>query len=415
MSRQAPIVATNVPPAPHALAVFRSSSYRRLWAASLLWNQARWMDQIVLGWVVLEMTDSAWHVALVGTLRWLPVALFGIFGGAVADRLDRRRLLVAAQVGGMLVSIAVAVLLATGTFRFEHAVVAGLLLGLQWAVDWPTRRALIPDLVGRELTLSAVVLESISMNITRIIGPLMAGVLLTTFDGATAFGTMAGLYGLEIVLLLGLRIGPRSERIATGTMMRYLAEGWHELRRSEAIVGVLAITAFMNIFAFPHQQLLPVVARDVLAVDAFGLGLLGASAGLGSLAGALILAFRRGLPRAGRLFAIGSFTMCAALVGFATTSHLETALVLLMVSGFGSSTFSAYQSTIILRSASDQLRGRAMGALTVAIGMSPLGVFEMGALTSAVGAPIAIGANAAVCALLIVATTLVLPRFRDAP
>src|SRR2546428_333750 len=119
------------------------------------------MDQVVIGWVVLDMTNSAWHVAIIGALRWLPLMLFGMAGGAVADRVDRRRLLIGAQTLGLLVSLGTAVLLATGHFDFGFAALATFLLGLQWAVDWPTRRALIPDLVGRELTVNAIALEAV--------------------------------------------------------------------------------------------------------------------------------------------------------------------------------------------------------------------------------------------------------------
>src|SRR5438876_1176942 len=183
------------------LETFRSPGYRCLWAASLLWNQARWMDQVVLGWVVLEMTNSAWHLAVIGALRWLPLLMFGVAGGAVADRVDRRWLLIGAQAMGLSVCLGTAVLLATGHFDFLLAALATFLLGLQWAVDWPTRRALIPDLVGRELTVSAVALEAVSMNLTRIVGPLVAGGLIAFVSPAAAFIFMAGLYVLEILLL----------------------------------------------------------------------------------------------------------------------------------------------------------------------------------------------------------------------
>src|SRR5437867_2661838 len=115
------------------LLTFRSPGYRYLWLASLLWNQARWMDQVVLGWVVLEMTNSAWDLAVMGALRWLPLLMFGVAGGAVADRVDRRWLLIGAQGIGLLVCLSTAILLATGLFNFGLAALATFLLGLQWA------------------------------------------------------------------------------------------------------------------------------------------------------------------------------------------------------------------------------------------------------------------------------------------
>jgi MFS family permease len=392
---------------------FRSRPYRYLWSASLLWNNARWADQVVLGWLVLEATNSAWHVALTGVLRSLPIMLFGLFGGVVADRFDRRWLLVVAQALGAAVSLGLALLVGLGLFAFEHAVAAALLLGLQWAVDWPTRRALIPDLVGRELTSNAVALEAVSMNLSKVLGPLAAGWLIVYPGAASAYLAIAALFGVEIALLAMMPPPPRGARpISGGSMLRYLRQGWDELRLSEPIVGVLLITVFMNMLAFPHQTLLPVFARDVLFVDAVGLGMLGAASGAGSLLGAVVLAGRGRLPRPGLLFAGGSCAMCVCLVGFALTRDFGLALALLGLSGLGQSAFGALQSTIILGATSEQLRGRAMGALTVAIGTAPVGLLEIGAVTSAVGAPLALAANAGVCALLTLLIALRYPHFR---
>ena len=267
------------------LETFRSPGYRVLWLASVLWNQARWMDQVVLGWVVLEMTNSAWHVAVIGAIRWLPLFMFGLFGGAFADRFDRRRLLIGAQGVGLVVSLATAALLATGSFDFFFAALVTFLLGLQWAVDWPTRRALIPDLVGRELTVNAVALEAVSMNLTRIFGPLVAGALIAFVSPTAAFVVISGLYVLELLVLQALPRMPTRPPLASGPMLRYLLDGLRVLHKSQAIVGVLLISVFMNVLVFPYQQLLPVFARDVLHVDAIGLGVLGAASGVGSLLG----------------------------------------------------------------------------------------------------------------------------------
>jgi MFS family permease len=395
-----------------AVNTFRSPGYRFLWTASLLWNQARWMDQVVLGWVVLELTNSAWDVALIGVVRSLPIMLLGVLGGAVADRFDRRRLLIVTQGLGAVVSLALGALLATGNFVYWHALAGALLLGVQWAVDWPTRRALIPDLVGRELTMNAVVLESISMNLTRVVGPLMAGWLLAYLDAATAYMAVTALYGLEIVLLALMPLRAPGRPSVGGSVLRSVREGFSEVGQSQPIVGVLLITVFMNALAFPYMFILPVFARDVFAVDPIGLGILGAASGIGSLSGALVLATRGRFARPGTLFWVGSLVMSAGVALFAVAGQFELAVALLLLAGLGSSTFSAFQSTIILGAASDRLRGRAMGVLTLAIGTAPIGLLEIGALTAAVGAPAAVAANAALCAVLIVATAAALPAFR---
>jgi MFS family permease len=394
------------------LLTFRSPGYRYLWLASVLWNQARAMDQVVLGWVVLEMTNSAWDLAIVGALRWLPLLMFGMAGGALADRIDRRWLLIGAQGLGLGVTLGTAVLLLTGHFDFGLAALATFLLGMQWAVDWPTRRALIPDLVGRDLTVSAVALEAVSMNLTRIVGPLVAGGLIAYVSPAAAFVFMAGLYVLEIVLLKLMPLDVRGQQVSSGPMLRYLRDGFTELRESQPIVGVLLVSVFMNVLVFPYQQLLPVFARDVLGTDAIGLGALGAASGAGSFAGATAIASFGRVPRSGLLFWVGSCLMCVCLVGFALAGNLPLALGLVALGGLGQAAFASLQSTIVLGRASDQLRGRAMGALTLAIGCAPLGTLALGAVTVLIGAPLAVALSAGACAVLVGLVAARLPGFR---
>jgi MFS family permease len=373
------------------------------------------MDRVVLGWVVLEMTNSAWDLALLEALRWLPLMLFGLAGGAVADRVDRRWVLIGAQGLALIVCSVTAVLLSLGLFSFGLALLATFLLGVQWAVDWPTRRALIPDLVGRDLTVNAVALEAVSQNVTRIVGPLIAGVLVAFVNSAAAFAVMAVLYVIEIGLLKLMPLEARAVPLrAGGSVLRYLAEGFHTLKASQAIVGVVLISVFMNVLVFPYQQLLPVFARDQLGVDAVGLGGLSAASGVGSVVGAVSIAVSRRVPRSGQLFWVGSCVMAVCLVGFAMSSVYAVALVLLALSGVGQAAFASLQSTIVLSSSTDQLRGRAMGALTLAIGSTPFGSLEVGALAVVFGAAWSVGLNAAVCAVLVVIVAMRLPRFRSA-
>jgi MFS family permease len=395
------------------LETFQSPGYRYLWSASLLWNQARWMDRIVIGWVVLDMTNSAWSLAVIEALRWVPLLIFGLMGGAVADRIDRRWVLIGAQSLALLVCGTTAMLLALGLFTFGMAAVATFLLGVQWAVDWPTRRALIPDLVGRRLTLNAVALEALSMNVTRIIGPLLAGLLIDYWSPAAAFAVMAFLYVVEIVLLVRMPLKASSPPPTSGPMLRYLRDGLASIRTYQPIVGVLLISVFMNVLVFPYQQLLPVFARDVLHVDAVGLGAMSSAAGIGSVLGALVIVTSVRIPRSGQLFWMGSVMMSVCLAAFALSEQFGVALVLLAMSGVGQAAFAALQTTIVLSTATDQLRGRAMGALTLAIGTTPFGSLEIGALAVALGAPIAMALNAGVCALLVSLVALRLPRFRN--
>jgi MFS family permease len=224
---------------------------------------------------------------------------------------------------------------------------------------------------------------------------------------------MAGLYVVEIVLLKIMPLGVRGRQVVASSMLRYFHDGFSQLRQHQPIMGVVLISACMNILAFPYQQLLPVFARDVLGTDAVGLGALSAAAGIGSFVGAMAIASSGHVPRSGALFWIGSCLMCVCLVGFALAASFTLALGLLLVSGFGQAAFASLQTTIVLGTASDQLRGRAMGILTLAIGSSPFGTLEVGALALVIGAPLAVALNAGACAALVGLVALRLPRFRS--
>jgi MFS family permease len=210
---------------------------------------------------------------------------------------------------------------------------------------------------------------------------------------------------------------PLSGRVraaAGGPIFRYLLDAVDAIRVSQAILGVLLISALMNVLVFPYQQLLPVFARDTLHVDAVGLGALSAAAGLGSVVGATAIASSLRVPHSGMLFWVGSCLMSACLALFAMSNGFVFALALLALSGLGQAAFSSLQSTIVLSNATDHFRGRAMGALTLAIGCTPFGSLEMGGLALAFGAQFAVALNAGICALLVVFIAARLPRFRSA-
>ena len=170
----------------------------------------------------------------------------------------------------------------------------------------------------------------------------------------------------------------------------------------------------MNIMVFPFQQVLPIFARDQLGLDAVGLGALTSASGIGSVVGATLIATSRRVPHSGMLFWTGSCLMSVCLVGFALSGTFGVALILLALAGVGQAAFASLQTTIVLGTASDQLRGRAMGALTLAIGSTPFGSLEIGAASVALGAPLAVALNAGLCAALVALVALRLPRFRSA-
>jgi MFS family permease len=385
----------------YQLHAFGLPGYAELWSANVAWNVARWMEQIALGWIALELTHSPFLVALVGFYRSLPLFAFGLIGGVLGDRYDRKRLVWLLQLANVATMAAVAVLLLLDRLAFWQLALAELAMGAFQSFDWPSRRALTLDLVGRDRLANAVALDATGQNISRAVGPLVAGALIQVLNPGSAVALLAGIYLLNGLLIVRLPASAQAAIVVrTQGVLQSLKAGFGYVLKDQAVVGVLVITVWMNLLFFPYQQLLPVMAVDVLRTDSLGLGILGAADGLGSLIGTTAIATLVGQRRHGLYFWASSLFGAVALLGFAASPTLAVASALLFLGGLGRSGFAVYQTTIILRNSSDEMRGRAMGVLTLAIGVGPFGSLELGALAQAVGTPLAIGLDAALCVIL---------------
>lgn len=401
------------PAEPGPRQLFASGQYRWLYAATLHWNLARWIEMLVIPWIAYELTGSAWLVALIGFFRNAPLLVFGLAGGVVADRQDRRSILLTTQAVNVAVSVAVTALLVTHLLAYWQLIVASVSLGTTLVFDFAARRSLLADMVERHLVLPAFALDGLNQNVTRVIGPLIGGALTVRAGVGGAYGLLALVYVGALLTLLPL--GPAAQRVraATGTWRSNVRAGMGAVAAVPAVVGVLAITVAMNMLAFPYQQVLPVFAVQVLGLGADGLGALSAGSGVGSLVGAIVLAwFGRQARIQGWLFIAGSSITAAGLCLLAGSSSFALCLALLVLSGVGQSAFSSLQSTIVVNGVAMEVRGRAMGILALAIGSSPFGALIIGGLADALGPALAIGLCAFVCLLLVVATSAAIPGLR---
>ena len=392
----------------------QNRDFFRLWLANGLWWQGMWMESLVVGWMALSMTDSAWKVALIGFFRSLPLLVFGLFSAAITDRCKRRTLVAVSQFLNAVGMGLLALLLYTGNLQYWHIALVALANGCGWSLDWPTRRALIPDLVGKERVVEAMMLENFMQSLTRISGPLGAGSLLAAIGTQGSLVILTTMSFIATLILLGLKTESRSPAMPRGVVdsFRSLVAGLGFIRRKARILGVLLITFCMNLWAFPYMVLLPVVARDVLNQGPLGLGLLGTAQGVGTLLGLLVLNHVRNVWNNVWIFAGGSILTCMGLVGLSLTSSLYFSFAMLVVAGVGHIGFSTMQSGIILVEAPDEMRSRAMGAVVLAIGGGPLGALQGGALAEAWGAAWAVGAMAACGGSAILAIAMLLPGFR---
>ncbi len=392
-----------------------SADYRLLLSSSTLWWLAHYMEMLVLGWLVLELTDSPALIGLVAFCRAIPVLFVGGFGGILADRIGRRPLIIAAQTVTFAMYGAVALLLATGLAALWQLIVISLILGCAWAMDWPTRRALIPDLVGRARTLDALLLESLGMGIARTLGPFAAGFVLNVYDALGCFLALSGLSAMSLLLLRALsrQTIPQTSSPSSATPWAQIRDSVRYVRQNQPILAVTLITMIMNMLAFPYMNFLPVFARDVLHQDPIGLGYLGAAVGIGSFCGLYLVGRVRHLAGPGQVFLVGTVALNFALLAFSFSHDFYFSWAMLLVVGLGHACFGILQSSIVLLAAVDERRGQAMGAIAVAIGTGPFGRLLTGVLAQSYGAPLAVGGESAASALLVIAVAAALPGLRQ--
>jgi MFS family permease len=395
-----------------AFSTLANGEYRHLLAGTVIWWHCFFMEQVVLGWLVFDLTNSARAVALVSFCRTLPLLLVSLFSGPIIDHVGRRHALIAAQSANLLGYMGITLLLWSGTAAPWNIALAAFWLGTAWAIDWPTRRSLVPDLVGKERMLDALLLESLLTGIGRIIAPTLAGTLIARYGAFGCYLTMAILSGCALGILIPLlrRAGPRESKPFTLAVLPVVVQGMRYVRSSQTILAVILITLVMNVWIFPYVSLLPAFARDVLRQGPVGLGLLSTGAGIGSFLGLLILQVLRRRVGVGALFVLGTGWMCAALVAFALSRVYAFSWAMLLCVGMGMACFGTLQSSIILLSTSDEMRSRVMGILVLAIGGDPLGQLLIGTLAERVGVQATLAAQASAAVLVLALIVMWLPE-----
>ncbi len=386
--------------------------YRRLLASNTLWWQAMWMEMIVVGWLVLELTDSPFQIALVGFYRSIPLLIWGFISGPAIDHLGRRRIMLISQSINFGTSSVIAVLLWTDNLAFWHLCLAAFLMGTTWSFDWPARRSYLPDLVGKTRTVDAMILENATSIVSRIAGPFLGGRLIHDLGPAGTYVVLACLSGVALLVLTRLSRLPIQQPASQGNPFKAVLEGLRYVRHNEPIFGSFLITIFMNYLTFSYMTLLPVFARDILDQGPVGLGYLGMGNGIGAVIGMIVINTLRGRVPNGLMFGVGAVVQSISLFAFSHSTSFWLSFGLLVCSGLGQAAFSVMQSSIVLTNSSDEMRSRAMGSIVLGIGAGPPGRLQIGALAEHFGAPFALSSHTLTCAILCLVTTALLRNFR---
>lgn len=359
----------------------------------------------MLSWLVLELTDSVAAVAALAAARGLPMLLLAYVGGTLADRVSRLRLLRITQSLSLAIVAAYAIYLALGEpVPWSAHLVIGL-IGAVWSFDFANRRSLYTELFEPAELTTAVPVDTITFTAGLIAGPLIAGVLTRAGGFAFAYAGLAVMHAASLVLLPAdrrrtPRRAPSPERPSIAERLRDALATLHGRRALQATV---AVTLVSNFFAFPFHQMVPVIAREVLAADALRFGILVAAWGTGALAGSVALA-ARAVRRPAWVFFAGMSSLFVCICGFALSGAYLPSVGLLLAGGIGFSGFASMQILIALRTAPPALRGRSLGVVGLAIGVNPLGNVILGLVAERTGPQAALAGFAllGLCGLAIV-------------
>ena len=393
---------------PKGLSSFRHHNFRLFWLGMLVSLVGTWMQQVGQAWLVLELTNDPVALGLVAAAQFTPVLFLGLFGGILADAVSKRKALVITQIAAGLLALILGLLVISSQVQVWHVFVLALCLGVVNSFDMPIRQSFVVEMVGRSDIANAVALNSAVFNITRIIGPAIAGLTIAAIGIHPLFFINAVSYLAVVVSLFFMRpheLRPTARAVVERNLrsvVNSLVEGLRYTRHDPQIFLAIAVLAVVSTFALNFQVLIPLVARDVLLGDADTYGFLMAATGVGSVLSAMSIAFGK-RPGMGRLL-VGAAAIGVAMVGVGLSRSVPISLALMFLAGWGLISMAATCNTIIQLAVPDVLRGRVMSVYTtVFAGSTPFGGIFSGGLAAIGGAPAAliVGGGIAVLAAIV--------------
>ncbi|HJL61669.1 MAG TPA: MFS transporter [Pseudomonadales bacterium] len=373
--------------------------FRFLWVSTLCATFAMQMQMVARGWLVYDMTSSPLALTWVMLSFMLPSFLFSLVGGVIADRLQKKPIMILAQILNTVATILLAYIIYSGQITFWHFIYFGLFNGSILAFSMPARSALIPEVVGQDNLVNAMALQSATFNLSRILGPALAGGMIALFAAGDTTSTrgvgivffvIAGMYLVSVIVTSMLHYkGEPAERGQTSPL-EDLKEGFLYMRDEKVILGLLIMGFVPFTFGFSASFLLPAFNQDVIGGGPDDLGLLMTGMGVGALCGSLILAKLGDISGKGRVMFTCSYFWAIALAAFALTGNLYTALAFGALTGLFSSVFGALNMSIVQLAIKPEIRGRVMSIMMMTHGLMPFGVIPVSVLAEFVGIDVAL-------------------------
>ncbi len=377
----------------------RHRNYRLFFVGQGISLVGTWMQQIALGWLVYRLTDSAFLLGLVGFAGQIPTFLLASFAGVLADRYNKHKIIIITQTLAMLQASVLAVLTLTNTIQIWHIISLSVFVGIVNAFDMPTRQSFVIDLVDDKSDLpNAIALNSSMFNTARLVGPTIAGVLISLLGEGLCFLLNAISYIAVIIALFMMHIIPKVETINKERVLQGLKEGIKYAYNFKPIKILLLFLGLVSLTGGPYTVLMPIFARDILKGNANTLGFLFGAVGIGALIGAIYLASRKSVLGLGRWIAISSIVFALGLILFSFSQNFILSIILMLFTGFGMMIQMASTNTLLQTLVDDDKRGRVMSLYVMAfMGTAPIGSLIAGTLASKFGAPFTVLSGGIIC------------------
>jgi MFS family permease len=395
-----------------SLSALRHRNYRLYWTGQLSSVLAQNMEAVAQSWLVLELTNSPLALGLTGIMFTIPTVALTLIGGAIADRADRRRIMLLAQTGSALNFLLLSALVTLEWVALWQVMILAFITGCVRAFDRPSRMALLPQMVPKEDIPNAVAIGGTIWQLNKLVGPAIAGVLIYLFGiGPTYFVCFLASAG-AILLWQAIRIEGRPAVSTTRGLMRDMVEGVKFIRENEIYWVFIGMTFFNSVFGMSYVIMMPVFARDVLHVGSKGFGFLQSAGGAGALTGVLLAAYLSHLRGKGLQAITGAVFFGVTLVLFALSDSLTLSLIAAFVLGIAGQFYMTTIHAILQMNLPNELRGRVMGIHGLAWELMPIGGLISGGIAEFADAPVAVSFGGIMVGGMAILVALSMPRIR---
>ena len=399
---------------PRTFQALSNRHYRVFWFGMLASMTAMQMQQVARGWLAYDLTGKASAVGFVQVAWAVPQILFSLFGGVVADRVEKRNLLLITQSLTGLLALITAILVHTGVITIAHLFVLGLAQGTVFAFNMPARQSLVPELVGQKDLMNAIALNNAGMNFTRVYGPTLAGTLIAIqFIGVTGvYYLNALLYIVYISFIFQIPVSGTAATRQKGSLSAEFKDGIGYIRRTPILITLLTLGFMPIIIGMPYQSMLPVISRTVYHAGSNGLGYMGTAAGIGALVGSLTIATLTGIKRKAALQLAMGVGFGLALFAFGLSPNLAIALVVLLFVGGTATFYQTLNNTLVMTNTKQEYQGRVMSVYMISMSLMPLSALPVGIIVDHIGAQAMLRWCGLLVAIVVAAVALLHPSYR---